>query len=163
MAIIGNPRTFQKKFSFVVEIEGVAHAGFQKMSALEAEVARVEQWEGGTLIPDKSPGRVTVSDVTLERGVATNDGDLYVWFLDVVNMSAGVGNAGGTGFGFATPFYKRQVDLVQYDRTGLLLRRWTLNNAWPNKFVAGEWDNEADENVIEMVTLSFDTFDKFGS
>jgi hypothetical protein len=27
------------------------------------------------------------------------------------------------------------------------------------KFVAGEWDNEADENVIESVTLTFDYFE----
>jgi len=26
------------------------------------------------------------------------------------------------------------------------------------KFVAGAWDNEADENVIESVTLTFDYF-----
>ncbi len=28
----------------------------------------------------------------------------------------------------------------------------------PVKFVAGEWDNESDENVIEQVTLTYDFF-----
>jgi hypothetical protein len=27
------------------------------------------------------------------------------------------------------------------------------------KFVAGDWDNEADENVIESVTLTYDYFE----
>jgi hypothetical protein len=27
------------------------------------------------------------------------------------------------------------------------------------KFVAGEWDNESDENVIESVTLTYDFFE----
>jgi hypothetical protein len=27
------------------------------------------------------------------------------------------------------------------------------------KFVAGDWDNEADENVIESVTLTYDFFE----
>ena len=27
------------------------------------------------------------------------------------------------------------------------------------KFVAGDWDNESDENVIESVTLTFDFFE----
>jgi len=49
--------------------------------------------------------------------------------------------------------------VVQLDRDGSELRRWTLYNAWPTKFNAGEWDNEADENVIEQVTLTFDYFD----
>jgi hypothetical protein len=39
------------------------------------------------------------------------------------------------------------------------LRRWTLHNAWPVKFKAGDWDNDSDENVIEALTLTFDFFD----
>lgn len=161
MAVIGTPRTFQKRFSFIVEIDGMKSAAFTKMSALEAEIAKVEQWQGGTLIPDKSPGRVTVSDVTLERGVASGDTDLYQWWLDVVRMSAGVGD-GGSGVGLATPLYKRQVELIQLDRTGVVLRTWTIEGAWPTKMVVGDWDNEADENVIEMLTFTFDTFDLRG-
>ena len=42
---------------------------------------------------------------------------------------------------------------------GTTLRRWSLSRAWPVKFVAGDWDNEADENVIESVTLSDDFFE----
>ena len=42
MAIIGNPRSFHKKFKFIVEIDDVGHAGFQKCSELSVEVANVE-------------------------------------------------------------------------------------------------------------------------
>jgi hypothetical protein len=45
--------------------------------------------------------------------------------------------------------YKRNLDVVQQDRDGVTLRRWSLSRAWPIKFVAGEWDNESDENIIE--------------
>jgi phage tail-like protein len=151
VAIVGTPRKLQKKFAFVVEIEGVVSANFTKCSELSAEIAKVEQWEGGSLIPDKSPGRVTVSDVTLERGVANGDSDLYTWWQDVVRVSA--------NSGLPSPFYKRVVDVVSLERDGSVLRRWILSGAWPTKFVAGEWDNDADENVIEMVTLAIDTFD----
>ncbi len=41
----------------------------------------------------------------------------------------------------------------------MTLRRWTLVRAWPVKFVAGEWDYESDENVIESVTLTYDFFE----
>ena len=47
----------------------------------------------------------------------------------------------------------------QQDRDGTTLRRWSLSRAWPVKFVAGDWDNEADENVIESVTLTYDFFE----
>jgi len=150
MSIIGNPRTFHKRFKFIVEIDDIAHAGFQKCSELSVEVANVQYHEGGSLIPNKSPGRLTFSDVTLERG-ATSDQELLDWFQDVAVTSSGLG---------LTDYdYKRNLDIVQQDRDGTTLRRWTLVNAWPVKFVAGEWDNESDENVIESVTLTYDFFE----
>ncbi len=150
MPVIGTPRTFHKKFKFVVEIDSVASAGFQKCSELSVEVANVQYSEGGALIPNKSPGRLTFADVTLERG-ATEDQDLFDWLAQVADASA---NAG-----LNEPEFKRNLDIVQQDRDGSELRRWRLNNAWPVKFVAGDWDNEADENVIESVTLTYDYFE----
>jgi phage tail-like protein len=149
MPIIGTPRTFHKKFAFVIQADGVTSAGFQKCSELSVEVANVEYHEGGSLLPNKSPGRLKFADVTLERG-ATKDQDLFDWFSDVADAAA---NAG-----LAEPLFKRNLDVVQQDRDGTTLRRWRLFGAWPVKFVAGAWDNESDENVIESVTLTYDYF-----
>ena len=149
MPILGTPRTFHKKFKFVVEIDDIASAGFQKCSELSVEVANIEYHEGGALIPNKSPGRLKFADVTLERG-ATKDHDLFDWMEQVADAAA---NAG-----LVEPKFKRNVDIVQQDRDGSTLRRWSIAGAWPVKFVAGAWDNEADENVIESVTLTFDFF-----
>ena len=150
MAVIGTPRSFHKRFKFIVEIDDVASAGFQKCSELSVEVANVQYFEGGTLIPNKSPGRLTFADVTLERG-ATSDKNLFDWLTQVADASA---NAG-----LNEPEFKRNLDIIQQDRDGSTLRRWRLSGAWPVKFVAGEWDNEADENVIESVTLTYDFFE----
>lgn len=150
MAVIGNPRSFHKRFKYVVEIDSVGSSGFQKCSELSVEIANVQYFEGGSLIPNKSPGRLTFADVTLERG-ATRDRDLFDWFQDVAITSSGLG--------LPDVAYKRNLDIVQQDRDGTTLRRWSLTGAWPVKFVAGEWDNEADENVIEAVTLTYDFFD----
>src|SRR3990172_4840578 len=141
MTVRGTPRSFHKKFAFVVEIEGIQSAAFTKCSELSAEVANVQQYEGGSLIPNKSPGRVTVSDVTLERGVANGDSDLYNWFLQVVHMSANTG--------LVDDQYKKPVEILQLDRDGSVIRRWVLDGAWPVKMVVGEWDNDADENIVE--------------
>ncbi len=110
----------------------------------------MQYFEGGSLIPNKSPGRLTFADVTLERG-ATQDRALFDWFQDVAITSSGLG--------LNDVFYKRNLDIVQQDRDGTTLRRWSLSRAWPVKFVAGDWDNEADENVIESVTLTCDFFE----
>lgn len=150
MPVLGTPRSFHKKFKFIVEIDGVASAGFQKASELSVEIANVQYYEGGSLIPNKSPGRLTFADVTLERG-ATMDRDLFDWFTQVAEASANIG--------LREPLFKRNLDIVQQDRDGTTLRRWSLTGAWPVKFVAGDWDNEADENVIESVTLTYDFFE----
>ncbi|MES2964359.1 MAG: phage tail protein [Bdellovibrionota bacterium] len=70
--MFGSSKPYYKKFKFVVEIDGIARSAFQKCSQLEAEIAIIEQWEGGALTADKSLGRVKFSNVTLERG-ATDD------------------------------------------------------------------------------------------
>lgn len=150
MAVTGNPRSYHKKFKFVVEIDGINYAGFTKCSELSVEVGKVEHFEGGSLTPNKSPGKVSFPDVTLERG-ATQDVDLWNWLSDVVNTASGLG--------LTDPNYKRNLDIVQQDRDGSELRRWALSGAWPVKFVAGEWDNDAEENVVESVTLTFDHFE----
>ena len=150
MPVIGQPRSFFKKFKYVVEIDKVKNSGFQKCSELSFEVANVEQHEGGALIPNKSPGRVKFTDVTLERG-ATQDKDLYDWAREVARAEA--------NSGLVDPQFKRTLDVVQQDRDGTTLARWRLHNAWPVKFVAGAWDNEADENVITSITLTYDYFE----
>lgn len=147
----GKPRSFYKKFKFIVEIDGIAVSAWTKAGPLEMEVAVVEQHEGGSLIPNKSPGRVKFSDCNLERG-ATDDEDLFNWMKKVAEVSKNAGDV--------DPEYKKDLDIVQQDRDGTTLCRWRLFNAWPSKFKAGDWDNDADENVMESGTLTYDYFDK---
>lgn len=149
--VIGKSRSYHKKFKFVVEVDSMGSAFWEKCSELSAEIAKVEQWEGGAIIPNKSPGRVTVADLTLNRG-ATQDEDCFTWFKQVANIVAGAG--------LVDDEYKRNAHINQQDRDGKSLRRWDVMNAWPTKFVAGEWDNTADENTMEGLTLTFDTFDR---
>ena len=150
MPVRGNPRSYYKKFAFVIEFDGVLNAGFQSCSELSAEIAVVEQWEGGAIKARKEPGRVTVPDLTLERG-ATDDLDLWEWFKLVANMA--------TSTGAVDDEYKKDGEVIALNRDGSVRRRWALGGAWPNKFVAGAWDNTADENVIESVTLVIDDFE----
>ncbi len=149
--VIGKSRKYHKKYKFIVELDNFAASQWQKCSELSSEIAKIEQWEGGSLIPNKSPGRVTFSDVTLERG-ATEDEDCFNWYKQVANIAANSGAVDDE--------YKRNGDVVQQDRDGKSLRRWMLSAGWPTKFVAGEWDNTSDENVMESITLTYDFFDR---
>lgn len=151
MSVIGQPRSFHKGFLFKVEIPGVKYTGFQKVGEIKADVAVIEQWEGGARAADKSPGRYKTADVTLERG-ATKDHDLWTWFKQVADMSR-------NGLSEVDAKYKREVDIVQLDLDGTERERWTLHDAWPTAFSAGSFDNTADSNRIESVTLTYKYFD----
>lgn len=148
--VLGTSLVYHKKYKFLVEVDGLGNSGFQKCSELSAEIAVIEQFEGGSLTPNKSPGRVKYTDVTLERG-ATDNFELWTWFKQTVDAAAGIGDD--------EPVFKRGVSIVQQSRSGKRIRVWRLTNAWPTKFVAGEWDNTSDENVMESLTLTFETFD----
>jgi phage tail-like protein len=151
MPVFGTPRTFAKKFKFIVEIDGLGYAGFQDCSELSAELATVEQWEGGGLIAlAKDPGRLTFPDITLTQG-ATQDLELFDWFKECADAAA--------NGGLIDPFYRRTADIVQLDRDNAELMRWRVQSCWVKKFIAGSWDNNADENVVRSITLVQDFFD----
>ncbi len=150
MAITGSPRKFHKKFKFILEFDGIVYGGFAKCSELSYEIGEVAQREGGTLLAEKDPGLVTIPNVTLERG-ATTDLSFWDWCKQVVDITSQLGDVDEN--------YKKNFDLVQQDRDGTTLLRWRCYRSWPRKFVAGEWDNSADENVIEKVELVLHNFE----
>lgn len=154
MAVEGAPRNYDQKFNFGIEIDDIDIAWFSAMSSLEAEVGVVEQHEGGSLnVADQAPGKVKFAEVTLSVG-ATDNRQLYDWWLQVIDAGSGV-----NGTGLTAGKYKRNVSLVQRDRDGTTKRRWDLYEAWPRKFVAGEWDGNAEENAIQQVVLVFKRFE----
>lgn len=149
--VIGNVKSFDKKFKFLVQIDGLLSAAFQKCSALEVEAAVIKHHEGGVLTPNKSPGKLDFKAVTLERGATRNE-ELWLWFKMVAHAAA---NAG-----LVDPGFRKNMDIVQQDRSGVTIKRWRCTGCWPSSFTAGEWDNEADEVVIQKVVIEIDDFDR---
>lgn len=149
------PRVLHEKHKFLVDVPGLATAAFQKCSEVSVETAKIEYWEGATIIPFKTGGRQTVADVTLERGTSESTA-LYEWHLEVGDASIGVPGSTGFGEGLVLPDFKRDVSVRQLDRDNTDVREWLLHQAFPIKYVAGEWDNTADDVAIEMMTLTYD-------
>lgn len=150
MPIPGKGRKFYTKFAFIVEVEDLGSAMFSKAGPLEIELNEIQYYEGGAILPEKIPGRATVSDITLERG-SSNDRDLYDWFRKVLAQQAGTG--------LPDDNFKRTIEIIQLDRDETVAKRWVIYNAWPKKFIAGDWDNDSDELNMESVVLACDSFD----
>lgn len=149
MPILGTKKFIHQKSAFLVEVPGFGKAVFQKCSELSKETEVSSIREGGTLIPHKQPALMSFSDVTLERGMAA-DASMYEW-------SEAVGDAAQNA-GLTEPEYKKTVDIVQIDRARKPRLKFRLYGTFPIKYVAGEWDNESSEFVIEKMTLAYDYF-----
>jgi len=148
---MATPVNWYKKFSFIIEIDGIARAAFVRCSELAVEAANVAYREGGRLHPHNAPGTVTFPELTLERGV-TDDFDLYNWFKDTFDA--------GAGTGLTTPDLYRTFDIVQLDRSGNEVERYTVYDAYCRRYAAGDWDNDADETRIESVVIQPDRWER---
>jgi len=79
---MANPRVDPyANFNFLVEIDGIATAGFQEVSGLGAEVDVIEYREGGNNpgAVRKFPGLIKYSNIVSKRGF-TQDRSLWNWF-----------------------------------------------------------------------------------
>lgn len=152
--INGTTTVFHVKPKFRVEIDGFVSAEFSKASAVEIEFEEAKYRQGGQLHETKIPVLATFSDVTLERG-SSKDLDFYNWTRQVGNAA--------TGTGLVEPLFRRTVDIVQLDRDNKVLQRWRLFRAYPKKFVAGEWDANAAEVIIQQLVISYEYFEQYKS
>ncbi len=151
---MAQPTNWYKKFKFVIEIDGVASAAFKTCSELRINAETVQYREGGRLNAHKSPGLVEFPPITLERG-KTKDFDLYNWFKDTFDSAAGVGQT--------TPDIYRTFDIIQQDRRGNEVERYTVYDAFCQQYGAGDWDNDASEVAMEQVVLEVDRWERVPS
>ncbi len=155
MPSLASARLLNEKFNFRVHVDFMDAIFFEKCSELTREVADIHYYEGGALIPIKWPGRVTMSDITLDRGVGT-DVNFDTWARQVADLQL----AGGIGAGLPPIAFSRNVTINNLGRTKLdSVRKYVLYGCWPKKYVAGAWDNTVDEVVIESVTFAYDRYE----
>ena len=149
----GENRDLSLKHKFLLVSNKFGFSEWQKASELSFEIAEVQYFEGGALIPIKVPGRITYSDLTLDRGVSDKF-DLHNWALQVGNAALDRG-----GKGLANPRFKTDdFALIQRELDNETKRAWDVIGAWPKKYVAGDWDNTADEVTMEQLVLVYDYF-----
>src|SRR5512134_735303 len=128
-----------KNFSFLVEIDGVASAGFASVSGLAAEAEVIEYREGADRLTSsrKLPGRVRYPNVTLRRGLTTNR-DLWEWWKTVRD---------GT-------LQRRTVVITLLDDAREPVLRWRLREAWIAGIEFSELDTSKNEIAIETIEIA---------
>jgi phage tail-like protein len=104
--------------------------------------------------PQKSAGLSHFGDIVLKRGQVLDEGqnDLYNWAQEVHDVASKGGSVRD---------YRRDVDIVQYERGGLEVIRWRVHESFPNRFKpVGDLNGLESNNSIEELTLVHEGFEK---
>jgi phage tail-like protein len=126
--------------NFLVELDGIAQAGFRECSGLDTTTEVVEHREGGdNLTVRKLPGRPGYSDVTLKWGL-TDSAELWNWRLQVIEGRAG---------------FRRNGSVVVYDLSNRVeVARWNFVRAWPTKWEGPALNALGNEVAVETLVLA---------
>jgi phage tail-like protein len=126
-------------YRFYVQIGSAPQAVFTAATGLQVELEVTDYQEGGNNnYVHRFPGRTKAGSVTLKRGMTQSD-EFLTWMLDT---------AKGT-------IARQNVTIVMYKANGDPVRRWTLGDAFPMKWVGPMLDAGSKEVAIETLELAF--------
>lgn len=128
-----------KAFNFVIEIEGIAVAGFSEVSGLESETAVIEYRTGDDKqnAVRKLPGLTKFSNIVLRRGI-TQNAELWDWRKTVEDGQVDRRNG--------------SIIVLGDDRTPVL--RWTFREGWICKWVGPTLNAKGNEVAIETIEIA---------
>jgi phage tail-like protein len=130
-------------FRFLVEIDGVASAGFTEVSGLSAGIEPVDYREGSDRgAARKLPGLRKFDDVTLKRGFTANR-DLWDWFK--------------SGLDGAVQRRTVRIILLGEDRTPV--GRWILREAWISRWEGPHLATGGSDVAMETIVLVHEGLD----
>ena len=133
------------RYNFLVEIEGIARAGFMTVSGLEEETEVREYREGGdNSTVRKLAGLNSYSPIVLEMG-SIFDTALWDW-RQLVKRNGAQGN-------------RKSLSIIQQNEMREEVKRWQIFDAWPSKFTAPEFDASSSDTAVESVELQHEGLD----
>jgi phage tail-like protein len=124
-------------FNFIVEIDGLAVAGFSECSGLTAETTVIEYREGNeTAGVRKLAGLTKFAPIILKRGI-TRERDLWNWYKNIIN--------GNTD--------RRNGSIVLLGNDHTPVARWSFTNGWPAKWEGPHLKAKGNEVAIETLEI----------
>src|SRR6266516_5923635 len=138
MAETGKRDDPYQHFNFLVEIDGVARAGFMECSGLTTDTDVVDYREGSDpeLHVRKLSGLRKHTNIVLKRGY-TKDKSLWEWRKKIINGKT----------------ERRSADIVLLDEARNEVLRWRVREAWLTKWDSGPFNAKTNEVAVETVEL----------
>ena len=128
---------------FALEIQGKVTGCFLDCSGLGSEHEVIEK----KLVDDKGnqvlvtiPGRMKWQQITLKRGIASEDMQLWKWRKEVED-----GNVEGA---------RADGSIMMLDQHRNIKARWDFENAWPAKVTGPQLKSDSNDIGVEELTIS---------
>ncbi|MCF0184899.1 MAG: phage tail protein [Bacteroidaceae bacterium] len=120
------------------------NVNFSEVLGLNVQTTPIEYRAGTdqTFAPLKMPGLKKYNNVTLKRGSMSKDNGFFDWFNTIANNTV----------------TRREVIISLLDEKHDPVITWTLINAFPIKYDAGNMNASKGEVLIESVELAYETF-----
>lgn len=132
------------QFTFEVQIDGTAVAGFSEVSGLTMQLDTVQYQEGGVNDHVHSlPGTFAHADLVMQRGM-TEDATFWKWIQDV--MSGKIER-------------KDVVIKMQEDFKGESVWGWEFSNAYPTMWQGPDLVSSGQRMAIESIELTYERFE----
>ena len=131
-------------FNFLVEIDGIAQAGFQECSGLDATTDVVDYREGAD--PNhvrKLPGLNKFTAVTLKRGITDSD-ELWKWRQTVLDGKT----------------VRKNGSIVLLNEAGEEKLRWNFMDAWPSQWTGPSLNSTSTAVAVETLVLTHEELRK---
>lgn len=130
---------FRFEVDFGTTLKGIA---FQEVSGMEVENQVVEYRKSNNPLfsTQKMPGIVKYGNITMKRGIFTNDNTLQNLHEEIkMNL------------------IKRRTILIKLlDEAGNVTMQWQLNNAWPTKITGTDLKSDGNEVAVETMEIAYE-------
>jgi phage tail-like protein len=154
-----------RNFKFRVQIHhpgitGFATMGFMAVSGLSITTEVIPYREGGmNTTTQKMPGQSDFSPLTLSRGWATGQGEMWRWMKQLFVVMQ------GTQSGKAGEEFRHNVDIKVLDhptagQSSAKVKSWfRVFNSWPTSVSFSDLDAGANAIIVNQMTLAHEGFD----
>jgi len=125
-------------YNFVVEIDGIATAGFSECSGLSTEVDVIEYRNGNEQTrARKLPGLARYANIVLKRGITAGARELWEWHKQVLDGKID----------------RRSGSIILLNEAREQVVRWNFREAWICKYEGPTLNATGNEVAIETIEL----------
>jgi phage tail-like protein len=154
-----------RNFKFRVQIHhpkipGITKLGFMMVSGLAITTEVIPYREGGmNTTTQKMPGQSDFSPITMSKGLAVGNGEMWRWMKQLFVVMQGTGS-GSPGENFRFNVDIKVLDHPVTATNKIPVKAWfRVYNAWPTAISYSDLDAGANAIIVNQMTLAHEGFD----